>query len=71
MKRPSEVTTAPRLVVSKYGDLVVTVRDHHVEIREKGKRTRYTVSWNAIYALGAKAAAEGERGMKRVRRSVI
>lgn len=57
--RPSEARTAPREVDGgRHGDLIVQVRDTHVQIRAKGKRQLFAIGWDAVYMLGVKAEAE-------------
>lgn len=44
--------------------LVVELRSTYLTVRQKGKRRRYTVTYDAIYSLGAKLMAEEFRREK-------
>jgi hypothetical protein len=44
--------------------LVVTLRPGFLEVRQKGKRKGYTVSYDAIFSLGAKIQAIADRQEK-------
>lgn len=46
-----------REVPGRRGPYTIDVQRHGVEIRRKGRRTTYTVSWDSIFSVGAKQRA--------------
>ena len=48
--------------------LVIEIRSHTIAIREKGRRTAYEVSYDQIFTLGARNAANARAAEKRARR---
>jgi hypothetical protein len=49
--------------------LVVTLHPGYCEVRSKGKRKGYVVSWSAIHDLGAKIQAAADRQEKLARKA--
>lgn len=60
-----------REVQSRYGPLVVTVTTAGLLVRLKGSRTKYgPITWEQVFSLGAKLAADAALGEKQLKRRV-
>lgn len=64
----SRPVTRETAVLYKRRPLVVTVEPRCLTIREKGRRDRISVSFDAIYELGLKRRWQAEQAEKRARR---
>jgi hypothetical protein len=47
--------------------LIIEAKPYVAVLREKGRRMRYEIPWDAIYWLAAKAAADQARAARRKR----
>ncbi len=55
-------------IVYRGRPLMIAAHPGYIEIRQKGKRCSYVVSWDAVYDLGAKLAAAAARAEKLARK---
>lgn len=65
-KTPLEFETSDEIhEAGQYREVVVEAHPTHAVVRLKGLRGGYEVSWSAVWAMAAKAAAEKARREKK------
>ena len=70
MTTTNKLTKRETLATYRGRPLVLELHGNYLYIRQKGRRTRYTVTYDQIYTLGARNQAEAERRERAERKKV-